>query len=100
MVLNFAHDGETLTDQAFARRIRRYYWHLRAGADQREAHRRAMAEVDRYGFMEGESDDSEKRKQRILAANKAAVERRRQYRPRSLGLHRRRSDGGSASFDF
>lgn len=51
MVLNFAREGERLSDAAFRARIRRYYELLRAGIEQRLACAQAVAEIDYFGRM-------------------------------------------------
>lgn len=51
MVLNFAREGETLTDRAFAHRIERFYFWIRRGVPPREACARAVAEVDYFGSV-------------------------------------------------
>jgi len=51
MVLDFAREGERLTDAAFRERIVRFYYWLRRGVEPREACRRAVVEIDYYGQL-------------------------------------------------
>lgn len=91
MLLNFAREGEQPTDACDLRRVRRYYFWLRAGVEQREACRRAVGEVDRWGLMEGEHDDAEARARRVASAAKVAAVRRQHGQPK---VPRSRSAGG------